>query len=178
MYMNKLAKTIIGVLAGIIIILIVVIIILATSKNNENKDISNDTNNDEIKQLAGVYTHTTTNNSVATIILNDDMTCRVDDRNECKWTLSEDKKEIIITQATYQIAFDKCSFKDEDGGLSSIGDSSATKEECEKKLNEYKEKYIMVNPRCEYDTNIQPRKATIINGGFIINNKLTYYKVG
>ncbi len=176
--MNKLAKTIIGILVGIIVILLIVIVLISSSKNKCKDDISDNTNNnDEIKQLVGVYTYTTTNNRVVTIILNEDMTCEKNDRFECKWTLSDNKKEIVITQTTYQIVFDKCDFKDRDGGLSSISDNSATKEECEKKLTEYKDKYIMTNPRCEYDTSIQPLKATIINSGFILNNQ-TYYRVG
>lgn len=176
--MNKLAKTIIGVLVGVIVILLIVIILLASSKNKCKDDISDNTNtNDEIKQLVGVYSYTSQQNKSYTITLNEDMTCIYDKRNECKWGLSEDKREIIINQATYKIAFDKCSFRDEEGGLSSIGDNSATKEECENKLQKYKEQYIMVNPRCEYDnTSFTTLKATIINSGFILNT-LTYYKV-
>ena len=86
--MNKLAKTIIGVLVGIIVILIVVIILLASHKSNENTDTTDNNNNyDEIKELIGVYlyTNTTNNGDNRKIELNKDMTCYLRyDFNECK----------------------------------------------------------------------------------------------
>lgn len=172
--MNKLAKTIIGVLVGIIVILIVIIILQASSKNKCKDNITDNSNtSDEVKQLVGIYSYTSTNNRTGTIILNEDMTCSYSapSKYECKWGLSDNKKEITILLNQYIIAFDS---SDKIGEIHDGSDNIST---CEEKLKKYTEQYDLVNPRCEYTNNTQPAKATIINGGFILNS-LTYYKVG
>ena len=171
--MNKLAKTIIGVLVGIIVVLIVVIIILTTNKNKEDVDISNNTNNDEIKQLVGVYLYTNATNDRANkkIQLNEDMTCMyLYDYNECKWSISD--KTITFEIARYKIDFDSDS-----SGIGGINDFSSTEDICKEKIVKYTEKYKLVNPRCIYDKDSNPIKATIVNSGLLIGNVM-YYKIG
>ena len=181
--MNKLAKTIIGILVGIIVVLLI-IIVTTTSKNKcKNDELYNTNTSDEIKQLLGVYHYTNPSNARQnlTLILNEDMTCKYYEKDECKWTLSDDKKEISIHLATYRIAFDKGERINAEGELSNLGgisDDSATKEECESKLLKYGQEYNLTNPRCEYVTEgFAKPTATIINGGLLINNNI-YNKIG
>ena len=177
--MNKLAKTIIGVLAGIIVILIVVIILLASHKSNENTDTTDNNNNyDEIKELIGVYlyTNTTNNRDNRKIELNKDMTCYFRyDFNECKWTKTDNT--INFHLARYKIVYDSGTFKNSNDIIANINDPSNTKEICEEKIQKYNNMYNLVNPRCEYEQDKTPIKATIVNNGLLIDTTM-YNKIG
>lgn len=167
--MNKMAKTIIGILVGIIVVLVIVIVILATRNNGVDEDIYQNSN--ETRDMVGIYY---SSNNSSTLKLKDDMTCEYYgfSRYGCKWSVSG--KEITILLNQYHVDFDESA----DKSLGSIGDGFESKEVCEQALEEYTKQYGLVNPRCYDDERYKHIvNVSIIDSGLLIGNKI-YNKIG
>lgn len=156
--MNKQAKIIIGVLTTIIVILLVIIFILLNKDNNKSDTPKID--NKEVKQAVGIYHNSNWNKHDVTLQLNDDMTCKYPNSSDiCKWTISDN--EITITLSNYNIKYDN-----ENKDLYIM---YGTKEKCEEDLNKNKEKYNLINPRCE-KVERGTHKATLISSGVLLHD--------
>lgn len=90
--MSKKAKIIIGILSIVILLLIVVIIILAIQLkgNNPKKPSTN--------KVVGIYHTDNWNGKDATLVLNDDMTCKYPTNyGSCEWTISDNNITLKVT---------------------------------------------------------------------------------
>ena len=149
--MDNKRKVIIGILISTGVILFIAIMVIVTSKKN----------------VAGIYKY---NNQK--IELNEDKSCKYVfiDKLACKWELSKDKVNIIISG--YSLKSDLYHY--ERNEQTSIAESYDTKEKCLQKVNELKPTYDVLTPNCDYFENTY--KAEIKDNGLLINN-VFYEKV-
>lgn len=156
--MNKKQKYIIGSVISVLIILILILITIIVKTSEDN-------NKAEIKGI-GVYHNNNWNGNEATLMFNDDMTCKYPSSNhECKWIISD--KQITITLTYYAIISDNKEFP-------ALG-SYNTKEKCEEDIKKYEGVYNLVNPDCEGIKNIHD--AILGESGVILHEHL-FNKVG
>ena len=149
------------IISSVIIVLVILILILITIIVK----ISRDDNKLKTKGI-GVYHNNNWNSNEATLILNDDMTCKYpSSSHDCKWALSD--KQIIITLTYYSIISDNKE-------LPTLG-SYNSKEKCKEDIKKYEGVYNLTNPDCEgvKDTH----KAILEESGVILHEHL-FNKVG
>ena len=164
--MNKKQKYIISVVISTLVVLVLILIsIIIKISKDDNKDL--DKNNKEIIKAIGVYHNNNWNNNEATLILNNDMTCKYpNSSDECKWTILG--KQITITLTYYMI------MNDGNEPIPTISRYNS-KLKCEEDIKKYEGVYVLKNPTCEITKHTH--KAILGNNGIILNEHL-FNKVG
>lgn len=118
-------------------------------------------------EFFGVYHNNNWNNNEATLILNNDMTCKYpNSSDECKWTILG--KQITITLTYYMI------MNDGNEPIPTISRYNS-KLKCEEDIKKYEGVYVLKNPTCEITKHTH--KAILGNNGIILNEHL-FNKVG
>lgn len=157
--MNKQQKCIIYTVISILVVLILILIVVILKLNKED--------NKEIIKGVGIYHNSNWNNNDATLILNDDMTCKYpNNSDDCKWAISNNK--IIITLTYYMIINDG---KEQILTISTYN----TKEKCEEDIEKYEQVYNLVNPICK---NIKQIHGAILGDNCVILYEHLFSKVG
>lgn len=166
--MNKKQKYIICFVISILIILlfILITIIIKISKDT-NKCFDTRTNSNEMISVVGIYNNNNWNGNEATLILNQDMTCKYPNSgDECKWTIVDKNITIILTY--YMIMNEG---KDQIPTITKYN----TKSKCEEDLRKYESVYNLVNPTCEITK--YKHEAILGDDGLILHEHL-FNKVG
>ena len=157
--MNKKQRYIICIVVGVLLILLLVLIGFIVGRTKNNSEVLID--------IIGVYHSDNWNNNEATLILNDDNTCKYPKSNDiCTWTILDKKITIILTY--YMIT------NDGNEQLPVIN-SYGTKEGCEKDIEKYENVYNLVNPTCKRFEYMH--SAILGNNGIILHEHL-FNKVG
>lgn len=156
--MNKKQMYIIISVISVLVILILFLITIIVK-------ISKDDSKPKIKGI-GVYHNNNWNSNEATLILNDDMTCKYpSSSHDCKWELSD--KQIIITLRYYAIINDNKE-------IPTLG-SYNSKTKCEEDIKKYEGVYNLTNPDCE---GIKDIHKAILGESSVILHEHLFNKVG
>ena len=153
-----------------IIVMLVITNIVSVSlllKEKRTLDINIQENNKKVKKFVGVYHTSNWDKHEATMILNEDMTCKFNSRTSCTWEIKDDKTLEYAFTNYYIITDEKTDYYYSYGTL----------ESCKKNLESNLEYYSEYNDvHCE---GVQGEKVevTVVNNGILIHDIL-FNKIG